>query len=298
MLEEIILEAPAKINLTLDVTGKRPDGYHELETVMHQISLADIIRLKPRREGIALRTNSSAIPDGEDNLAYRAARLVLDQYPAAGGVEIHIDKKIPVGAGLAGGSTDAAAVILGLNRLYDMGLAEPALLEQGARIGSDVPFCMAGGTALARGRGEILTPLPVCHLPHLVLVKPDFQISTGAVYGLLDLENMGSRPDTAAFLEAWGKCDIISIACHMGNVLETVSIKKYPALEDIRQEMLDRGALGAVMSGSGPTMVGIFPDPKTAAAAGQWFMTRYQEVYLAASYNRGDRNGKEPFITG
>lgn len=298
MLEEIIVEAPAKINLTLDVIGKRTDGYHELETVMHQINLVDIIRLKPSREGISIRTNSPNIPSGKDNLAYRAALLVLEQYPRAGGVEIFIDKKIPVGAGLAGGSTDAAAVMLGLNRLYNLGMDTGTLLEQGAIIGSDVPFCMTGGTAVACGRGEILTPMPECNLLNMVLVKPDFQLSTAAVYGALDLEKTGFHPNTTAFLEAWRKCDIISIACRLGNVLETVSIKKHPVLENIRQEMLDLRALGAVMSGSGPTMVGIFADRKTAAEASQWFTTRYQEVYLVSSYDRGDGNEQKPFIAG
>lgn len=298
MLEEIILEAPAKINLTLDVIGKRADGYHELETVMHQINLVDIIRLKPCRQGITIHTDSPDIPSGADNLAYRGAHLILKQYPGAGGVEIFIDKNIPVGAGLAGGSTDAAAVMLGLNRLYNLGLDNQTLLEQGAAIGSDVPFCMAGGTALARGRGEILTPVPQGCVLNMVLVKPGFQLSTAAVYGALDLSNTQLRPNTAAFLEAWEKCDIISIACHLGNVLETVSIKKHPALDIIRQEMLDQGALGAVMSGSGPTMVGIFADGKKAASASHWFTTRYQETYLVSSYDRGDENGEKPFIAG
>lgn len=296
MLQEIIIEAPAKINLTLDVKGKRPDGYHELETVMHQIDLLDVIKLKPRHQGITVRCNNPQIPAGEENLAYQAASLILK--PSGAGVDISIQKNIPIGAGLAGGSTDAAAVMLGLNRLYDLGMDNRSLLEAGAFIGSDVPFCITGGTALARGRGERLTPLAACNKLEIVLVKPEFELSTAAVYRALSLENVELRPNTTAFLEDWEKCDIINIACHLSNVLETVSIKKYPVLEIIRQEMLDQGALNAVMSGSGPTMLGVFAERATARNASQWFKTRYQEVYLVSSYDRGDGNGQKPFIAG
>jgi 4-diphosphocytidyl-2-C-methyl-D-erythritol kinase len=298
MVGEIVIEAPAKINLTLDVLGKREDGYHELETVMHQIDLVDIIHLKPCPQGISVESNSGAIPNDENNLAYRAASLILKRYPDLGGIQIFIDKRIPVGAGLAGGSTDAAAVLLGLNRLYQLGMNQATLLEQATLLGSDVPFCLTGGTALARGKGELLTPLSGCHLAHIVLVKPDFQLSTADVYGALDLSKVSIRPHTTAFLEAWTKCDIISIVRHLGNILENVSIKKHPELEIIRQEMLDLGALGTVMSGSGPTMLGIFAQSREAASASQWFSARYQEVYMVSSYDRGDGNGEKPFIAG
>lgn len=296
MLQDIIIQAPAKINLTLGVKGKRPDGYHELETIMHQVNLLDLIHLTPSPKGIRVKSNSAKIPGGAENLAYKAADLILDQYAVNGGVDIFIEKNIPVGAGLAGGSTDAAAVILGLDRLYDLGLDQKTLLEAGAAIGSDVPFCIAGGTALARGRGEILTPLPSCNRLEIVLVKPDFELSTAAVYGALSAKNLELQPNTAAFLEAWEKCDIISIACHMGNVLETVSIKQHPVLDAIKQEMRSQGALGAVMSGSGPTVIGIFREFETARKAKNWFQTRYQEVYLVSSYDRGEGYGQKPFI--
>jgi 4-diphosphocytidyl-2-C-methyl-D-erythritol kinase len=289
MLQEIVLEAPAKVNLTLDVKGKRPDGYHELETVMHQIDLADIIELRARPEGITVNSDNPLLPSNGENLAYQAADLLLN--PIGKGVDISIKKNIPVGAGLAGGSTDAAAVMLGLNDLYGLGLDKQALLEQGALIGSDVPFCMTGGTALARGRGEILTPLASGRRLNMLLVKPPFAVSTAEVYQALNLASADRRPDNTAFLDAWRKYDIINIACHLGNILESVSIKMYPIIEDIRQEMLDQGALGAVMSGSGPTVVGVFAQQETAATACQWFKNRYEEVYLVTSYVRGDTNG-------
>lgn len=172
MRRSIIIEAPAKVNLTLDVKGKRSDGYHELETVMHQVNLLDIIKISQAAGGIKIKSNSSQIPTNEENLAYRAAEMILGEYAHKEGVEIYIEKNIPVGAGLAGGSTDAAAVIQGINQLYDLGLEEEELLEMAAAIGSDVAFCLAGGSKLARGRGEILSNLPQRRIPYIILVNP------------------------------------------------------------------------------------------------------------------------------
>lgn len=296
MLAEITIEAPAKINLTLDVKGKRADGYHELETVMHQIDLVDKIIMRPCSQGITIESNSYEIPDGEENLAYKAASLMLRQFPQGRGIYIYIQKNIPIGAGLAGGSTDAAAVIKGVNLLYGLQLGQPALLQWGEAIGSDVPFCISGGTALARGRGEILEPLAAAVKLEMVLVKPEFQLSTAEVYRDLRLEQDCIHPSTSAFLEAWTKCDIINIACHLGNILESVSLKKIPLIGMIKKEMLDLGALGTVMSGSGPTVVGVFADRRQAQKASEFFKTRYQEVYLVSSYDRGDEDGEKPFI--
>ncbi|MBP1760728.1 MAG: 4-diphosphocytidyl-2-C-methyl-D-erythritol kinase, partial [Firmicutes bacterium] len=184
------LMAPAKVNLTLDILGKRTDGYHELVTVMHQIDLVDRIRLEKGGIDIRVSSDSSQIPDNEENLAYKAARLMYDKFGLREGLQIYIEKNIPVGAGLAGGSTDAAAVIYGINELYGLKLELPVLLALGTQIGSDVPFCLMGGTALARGRGEILSQLPEGPLLYMVLVKPDFQISTRAVYQAFRLEKV------------------------------------------------------------------------------------------------------------
>lgn len=280
----VIIEAPAKINLTLDVKGKRSDGYHELETVMHQVNLLDIIKISRHTAGIQIKSNSSLIPTDEENLAYQAAEMILGKRTFKKGVEIYIEKNIPVAAGLAGGSTDAAAVLQGINKLYDLGLEVGELLEIAERIGSDVPFCLLGGSRLARGRGEILSELPPRTLPYMILVKPDLQISTAAVYGELDLTQVQNFPDNAAFLAAWESCDIINIARNMGNVLESVCIRKYPEIAAIKAEMINAGAVNALMSGSGPSVVGIFMEEEQALKARESFQIRYQEVFLLASY--------------
>lgn len=284
MRRSIIIEAPAKVNLTLDVKGKRSDGYHELETVMHQVNLLDIIIISQAAGGIQIKSNSSLIPTNEENLAYQAAEMILGEYAHKEGVEIYIEKNIPVGAGLAGGSTDAAAVILGINQLYDLGLEEEELLEMAASIGSDVAFCLAGGSKLARGRGEILSKLPQRMIPYIILVKPDFQLSTAEVYRELDLTQVEEFPDNAAFLAAWEAYDIINIARNMRNVLETVSIRKYPEIAAIKAELIETGALNALMSGSGPSVMGIFMEEEQALKAREKFQTRYQEVFLLSSY--------------
>lgn len=284
MRRNIILKAPAKVNLTLDVKGKRSDGYHELETVMHQVNLLDIIIISQAAGGIQIKSNSSLIPTNEENLAYQAAEMILGEYAHKEGVEIYIEKNIPVGAGLAGGSTDAAAVIQGINQLYDLGLEEEELLEMAASIGSDVAFCLAGGSKLARGRGEILSKLPQRMIPYIILVKPDFQLSTAEVYRELDLTQVEEFPDNAAFLAAWEAYDIINIARNMRNVLETVSIRKYPEIAAIKAELLETGALNALMSGSGPSVMGIFMEEEQALKAREKFQSRYQEVFLLSSY--------------
>ena len=284
MRRSIIIEAPAKVNLTLDVKGKRSDGYHELETVMHQVNLLDIIKISQAVGGIKIKSNSSLIPTNEENLAYQAAEMILGEYAHKEGVEIYIEKNIPVGAGLAGGSTDAAAVIQGINQLYDLGLEEEELLEMAASIGSDVAFCLAGGSKLARGRGEILSKLPQRMIPYIILVKPDFQLSTAEVYRELDLTQVEEFPDNAAFLAAWEAYDIINIARNMRNVLETVSIRKYPEIAAVKAELIETGALNALMSGSGPSVMGIFVDEEPAIKAREKFQTRYQEVFLLSSY--------------
>ncbi len=286
MGKDIILEAPAKINLTLDVKGKREDGYHELETVMHQVDLSDIIRISRVAEdrGIQVKSNSSLVPLNEENLAYQAAQMILGKHDRKEGIEIYIEKNIPVGAGLAGGSTDAAAVIQGINKLLGLDLEERELLEMAAIVGSDVAFCLAGGSKLARGRGEILEDIPARFIPYIVLVKPDFQVSTASVYRELDLTEVKDAPNTAAFLAAWESYDIISIARNMRNVLENVCLRKYPEIGDIKTEMIGLGALGALMSGSGPSVIGIFAEREQAVYAREQFQARYSEAFLLSSY--------------
>ncbi|MDD3897942.1 MAG: 4-(cytidine 5'-diphospho)-2-C-methyl-D-erythritol kinase [Syntrophomonadaceae bacterium] len=304
-MQTVIIEAPAKINLTLDVKGKRSDGYHELETVMHQVNLFDRVTLEPRSSGIEMATNSSSIPLGQENLAYKAALMVLQEYQPGAGVKIFIEKNIPVGAGLAGGSTDAAAVLAGINHLYDCRFSRLQLLKMAAAIGSDVAFCMSGQyyqprpgelvsrgtTAIARGRGELLESLPTRIIPYILIVKPDFELSTVQVYSELDLKAVEQFPDTRSFLQVWNKGDIINISVYMANVLESVSIRKKPEIGIIKSRLMEMGALNALMSGSGPSVFAIFPDNETASKAYQAFKKEYREVYLLSSYKRGDKNG-------
>jgi len=299
MDREIIVEAPAKVNLTLDILGKRPDGYHELETVMHQITLTDRVHLFSNQHGIILDTNSSDIPRDQNNLAYRAAELAMGKYGRGEGISIFIEKNIPVGAGLAGGSTDAAAVLLGLDHLMDWHLSRESLLEMGAALGSDVPFCMlgmplqkkadncfavAGATALAQGRGEIMSPLPKQIIRHIVLVKPPFQMSTAEVYRAFRMEGVLEHPDTGVFLETWAGGDNSDIARRMVNVLETVSVAQKPEIGQLKQRLVQLGAVQALMSGSGPSVFGIFETEDSAQAAVSALKKDYREVFLVSSY--------------
>ena len=288
MNKQLVIEAPAKVNLTLDVLGKRTDGYHELETVMHQISLRDIIYLQSGGHGIKVSSDSLSIPHNEENLAFRAAKLIFGKFSLKEGLQIFIEKNIPVGAGLAGGSTDAAAVIIGLNKMYELNLEQQELLDLGLQIGSDVPFCLQGGTALATGRGETLTMLATGPQLEIVLVKPDFELSTAEVYRDFRLAEVIDRPDNGAFLEAWRKYDMIGLAAQMKNVLETVSLKKCPEIGHIKMRLAELGALQALMSGSGSSVVGLFTDRNKARQAWEIIREQYRESYLVSSFNRGD----------
>jgi len=285
MIHQLVVEAPAKVNLTLDVKGKRDDGYHELETVMHQINLVDRLTITAIPEGIAISSDCADLPAGEMNLAYKAAQTILEEYPDRGGVSIHIEKNIPLGAGLAGGSTDAAAVLKGINALYKLNLSLPQLMTMGAKIGSDVPFCLQGGTALARGRGEILEPLSSHWQLHLLLVKPKFSVSTAEVYRRFDMGKVSNRPDTRAFLEGWHRCDMIGISRAMENVLETVNAALYQEIDEIKKRLIKLGALKALMSGSGPTVFGLFLDRAGAEQAWQAIQPCEEEIFLVTSYD-------------
>ncbi|MFY9323792.1 MAG: 4-(cytidine 5'-diphospho)-2-C-methyl-D-erythritol kinase [Syntrophomonadaceae bacterium] len=298
MATQVILDAPAKINLTLDIKGKRPDGYHELETVMHQINLADKITITQIPEGIEVSSNCPELPAGEGNLAYKAAWTILDKHPGQGGVAIHIEKAIPIGAGLAGGSTDAAATLKGINALYKLDLSPRQLMSLALEIGSDVPFCLQGGTALARGRGEKLESLPLNMNFHFLLVKPSFSVSTAEVYSQFDLSQVNQKPDTRRFLEGWHHCDIISVCHAMENVLETVTAVRYPEIESIKKRLVKLGALKALMSGSGPTVFGLFRDKASARQAWFDYPAGEEKVFLVTSYDGRKANGRETSATG
>ena len=262
-MDEISLKALAKINLGLDVLGKREDGYHEVRMVMQTIHLYDRVEIKKTRSPhIHVETNLYYLPVNEDNLVYRAAKLMKDEFQIKEGVRIVLQKFIPVAAGLAGGSSDAAAVLVGMNRIFNLGLKQNKLMELGLKIGADVPFCIMRGTALAEGIGEQLTALPPMPKCPVLIAKPAISVSTKAVYEGLKLYDGMEHPDIDGVIEGIQQKDLKGVASHMGNILETVTIPMYPVIEDIKKLMLENGALNAMMSGSGPTVFGLFPNEK------------------------------------
>lgn len=262
-MDEISLKALAKINLGLDVFGKREDGYHEVRMVMQTIHLYDRVEIKKTRSPhIHVETNLYYLPVNEDNLVYRAAKLMKDEFQIKEGVRIVLQKFIPVAAGLAGGSSDAAAVLVGMNRIFNLGLKQNKLMELGLKIGADVPFCIMRGTALAEGIGEKLTALPPMPKCPVLIAKPAISVSTKAVYEGLKLYDGMEHPDIDGVMEGIQQKDLKGVASHMGNILETVTIPMYPVIEDIKKLMLENGALNAMMSGSGPTVFGLFPNEK------------------------------------
>ncbi|SHM20146.1 4-diphosphocytidyl-2-C-methyl-D-erythritol kinase [Caldanaerovirga acetigignens] len=262
------LEAKAKINLTLDVLYKRPDGYHQVEMIMQEISLRDylVISLLPKKD-IRIVADSKAIPDGEANLAFKAAKLLIEEFNLDAGVEIKIFKEIPVAAGLAGGSADAAAVLKGMNEIFELGLSTEELMLFGEKLGADVPFCVMGGTALACGKGEELSRLPAVPPASLVLIKPPYSVSTREVYNRLKINSIKKRPETQTVIESIKKGDLEGIAKGLCNVLEEVTFAQHPELRKFKEMLKERGAFGSLMSGSGPTVYGIFETKKDAERA-------------------------------
>lgn len=262
-MDEISLKALAKINLGLDVLGKREDGYHDVRMIMQTIHLYDRVEIKKTRSPhIHVETNLYYLPVNEDNLVYRAAKLMKDEFQIKEGVRIVLQKFIPVAAGLAGGSSDAAAVLVGMNRIFNLGLKQNKLMELGLKIGADVPFCIMRGTALAEGIGEKLTalsPMPKCPV---LIAKPGISVSTKAVYEGLKLYDGMEHPDIDGVMEGIQQKDLKGVASHMGNILETVTIPMYPVINDIKKLMMENGALNAMMSGSGPSVFGLFPNEK------------------------------------
>jgi 4-diphosphocytidyl-2-C-methyl-D-erythritol kinase len=289
---ELIIIAPAKINLGLKVLSRRPDGYHELESVMQKLLLADRLFFRRRGEGVILECSDPALPVGEGNLVWRAARLFLDFTGTTGGVGIRLEKRIPVAAGLGGGSSDAAAVLVALNRLFGTGLSEDQLAELGLRLGADVPFFVRpASAALARGIGERLSPVAGLTSGHLLLVNPGFGVSTRWVYENLALTSGGNpyilAPESGALTN--GNFGLESLDFHVGpgpcfvNDLEAVTIGRHPVIGEIKQALVDFGARVALMSGSGPTVFGYFLQRSEAQAACRHFQGIYSDtVFLTA----------------
>lgn len=285
---DISLKALAKINLGLDVVRRREDGYHEVRMIMQTIQLYDRLDIKRTQEpGIQIQTNLSFLPVNENNLIYKAAKLLMDEFSIIDGVSVKLDKRIPVAAGMAGGSTDAAAMLIGVNRLFSLGLTKRELMERGVQIGADVPYCIMRGTALAEGIGEALSPLPPMVKCPVLIAKPSISVSTKFVYQNLKLDDTTIHPDIDRLIDDIKAKNLHDIAAHMGNVLETVTIPNYPVIDEIKKHMLSNGAVGAMMSGSGPTVFGLFDDEDTAKKAYKAMRSSHlaRQVYLTSVYN-------------
>lgn len=267
-MDSIQLKAMAKINLGLDVTAKRPDGYHELRMVMQMINLFDRIDIqKIDQPEIQIETNLSFLPVNENNIVYKAADMLIQAFHLTQGVHINLEKHIPVAAGMAGGSSDAATVLYGMNKLFSLGMSKKEMMAYGVKLGADVPYCILRTTALSEGIGEILTSLPPMPKCHILIAKPGISVSTKTVFGKLKIDQIKNHPDIDGIAEAIQMGDLKLIAERLGNTLEEVTVKDYPVIDEIKQEMLRCGALGSLMSGSGPTVFGIFDDLKKAKAA-------------------------------
>ena len=269
-MREIKLKAMAKINLGLDVVRKREDGYHEVRMIMQTIRMYDQIMLTEQKEpGIKVKTNVSFLPVNEDNLVYKAAKLLMDEFQVTSGVEIDLRKFIPTAAGMGGGSSDAAAVLVGVNRMFKLGLSKQQLMERSVAIGADVPFCVLRGTALAEGIGEVLTPLPPLPKCFVLIAKPPINVSTKFVYTNLRANELTWHPDIDGQIQALRDGDLEEVCRKMGNVLENVTISAYPIISTIKEKMLQCGAVNAMMSGSGPTVFGIFSEREQAEKAAE-----------------------------
>ena len=266
-MDSIVIKAMAKVNLGLDVLRRRENGYHDVKMVMQTVNLYDTLTLSKIDEGIVITTNTGELPLNEDNLIYKAAKLLLEYVDKKAGVSIHLDKQIPIAAGVAGGSTDAASTLLGINELYNLDLTKEELAEVGVKIGADVPYCIYGGTYLSEGIGEVLTKLPDAPDCYVVIAKPGIGVSTKYVYENLHIETVEKHPDIDGMIDAIKTGSLDGVTEKMENVLETVTIKRYPEIETMKKCLLENGAENALMSGSGPTVFGIFKEEKIAKQA-------------------------------
>lgn len=282
-MKQASVQAHAKINLTLDVTGRRPNGYHDVCMVMQSIGIHDIVTVSTGTgaQAIELTISHCDLPADNSNLAYRAAELFLHTtHKESDGIHIHIEKHNPIAAGLAGGSTDAAAVLVLLNDLYETGLTQEQLMEMGLKLGADVPFCIAGGTMLSEGIGEILTPLSDAPQAFVVLCKPPVAVSTPVIYRAIDGVEIAKRPDTPAMLDALRSGDLQAVSDQLYNVMQPITAQMHPEIDEICRIMQEQGALRAIMSGSGPTVFGLFADKQRAEYTKQMLAQTYQEVFL------------------
>lgn len=280
-MEEVVIDAHGKINLALDVLYPRDDGYHEINTIMQQIDLKDTITLRNiEGDRAIIECNSEEIPLDESNLAYKAWEKIVEKANFLRGIHITIDKNIPVAAGLAGGSTNAAAVLKGLNLLWNLNLSQERLMEIGAEIGADVPFCILGGTAHARGIGEKLKKIRSFSNKLILLANIGKPVSSAYVYNKLDLENRSKRIDVDKIVEYIEEDDVKKVAENMENIMEQVVIKEYPIIAQIKEDMVRYGALGSIMSGSGPTVFGIFDDEEKLLRCKEFLEKKVEKVLV------------------
>lgn len=272
VMNQVTRKAYAKINLGVDVLRRRADGYHEVKMVMQTVGIFDTLTFQKRAgkepfPDILLSVDSQELSGDKSNLIYRAAELIMETYGVKEGVDIILNKNIPIAAGMAGGSSDAAAVFHGLNELFGLSMSLEDMQKLGIKIGADVPYCIMGGTALSEGIGEILTPIAAPPKAYLLIAKPDINVSTKYVYENLHADTLKEHPDIDGMVEALQEGSLKGITDRMGNVLETVTIKKYPVIRQIKETMVIQGAENALMSGSGPTVFGIYRDKERAREA-------------------------------
>jgi len=286
-MDSISLKAYAKVNLSLDILGKRPNGYHDVEMIMQQITLYDKVDIKKTDKDITIHTDCYYVPSDPRNIAYKIAKDVLDKYTITSGIHIEIKKTIPVAAGLAGGSADAAAVIMGLNDLFDLKMTIQEMKDVAVKHGADIPFCIEGGAAVARGIGEELEIIPSLENVWIVLVKPPIGVSTQSVYKSLVVDEIENHPETNNLIEAMHKNDYRYVANNMYNVLEEITSRRYSIIGRIESKMREYGALGTMMSGSGPTVFGIFKNYKKAETASRHLKRKYKDVFVVTTYDGG-----------
>ena len=288
-MDTIRLKARAKINLGLDVVRRREDGYHEVKMVMQMLRLYDQIDIEKTQEsGILVRSNLSFLPTDERNIAYKAAKVMIDQFGLEQGVIIRIEKHIPVAAGMAGGSTDCAAVLYGMNKLFGLRLNQKKLRELGVKLGADVPYCLMRQTALSEGIGEILTPISPLQDCPILIAKPSVSVSTRHVYEHLKLDEQTMHPDIDGIVTALADGDLYGVTDRMANVLETVTVPEHPVIDEIKKQMMESGAVNALMSGSGPTVFGIFDDEEKAKKACEDMKASglARQIYLTRPFNQ------------
>ena len=273
-------KAYAKVNITLDVVGKREDGYHLLKMIMQNIDIYDVITIEKISEGIEITCNKSYVPTDERNLAYKAAKLFMDTFNIESGVSIDIKKNIPVAAGLAGGSTDCAAVLKIMNKLFNINADNKTLMELGVKLGADVPYCIEGGTAICEGIGEVITPLKPFKNHIIVLVKPPFGVSTKEVYKNFDLNKVRNHPKTDLVVDYIENDNLYEVANNMKNLLENVTLNKHRLISSIKSDMESLGAIKAMMSGSGPTVFAFFDDMMKAQRCYDEMKKKYKDTFI------------------